>query len=88
MGWIAFADDLVDGAIPKNVDVRMGPKAAVKNLLGPELTAPMYEGDSCCVARQVQSFLHSGVAAAGHDDMTPPKKKPSQVAHAETPYPR
>jgi hypothetical protein len=66
----------------------MGPKAVLKNLLGPELTAPMYEGDSCCVARQVQSFLHSGVAAAGHDDMTPPKKKPSQVAHAETPYPR
>ena len=38
--------------------------------------------------REIERFLDRGVPAADHGDALLRKKKPSHVAHAETPRPR
>src|SRR6185437_10132537 len=49
--------------------------------------AAMHQRDLAADVGEVQRFLDRGVAAADHRDVLSRKKKPSQVAQAETPRP-
>ena len=52
-----------------------------------KLVAAVDQGDVAGVVGQVERLLDRGIAAADHRHLLPRKKKPSQVAQAETPAP-
>ncbi len=70
LGRLGDAEDLVHDRIPDDVDLRVAEQPVLQNFLGPQLIAPVDQGDPACVVRQIDRFLDRGVAAA--DDDRPP----------------
>ena len=84
------AEHFVDGVVPDQLDLAgldLGEQLVLQDLLGAQLVAAVHEVDLARDVGQVQRFLDRGVAAADHRDVLVLKKKPSQVAQADTPRP-
>ena len=61
------ADDLVDGAVPDDLDLRVLEQALLQDLLGAEVIAAVDHGDALGEVGQEDRLLDGGVAAADDD---------------------
>ncbi len=83
--FVTAAEDLGHFGVQDPGDLRIGLGALQHDLRGPELPPPVHDGDLGGETREVDRFLEGGIAAADDRDLLALKKKPSQVAQAETP---
>ena len=70
------AEDLVDDAVPDDVDLRVAEQPVLQDLFGAQRVAAMDEGDPARVVGQIERFLDRGVAAADDDDLLVAEEEP------------
>jgi hypothetical protein len=83
-----IAQDLVDAMVPDQTHLagaRTLQQAILQDFFGAQLVAPVHQRHVFGEVRQIQGLLHRGIAAADTATRWPRKKKPSQVAQADTP---
>ncbi len=68
---LAAADELVDFAVPHDLDVRVGEQPVLEDLLGAQAVAAVDQGHVVAVVGEVERFLDRGVAAADHGHFLP-----------------
>src|SRR5713101_5932126 len=72
-GHLLAAEDVVDDAVPHEVDRRVGEGPVLHDLRRPELVAPVDDADLGGEAGEERSLLDGGVAPADDGDLLAPE---------------